>query len=82
MDRIVVDRNKVRLEARAVKGSLEGIMNAEKTRSAARGPKTNRSRLVLKRMSEAGKRESAADTGKRAPGAVPLVLDIPGPARR
>lgn len=79
IDRIVGDGNNVRLEARAVKGSFEGTMNAEKTKISGTWSQDQPLPLVFERTSEGGKRESAADMPKRAsyPCGVPLVLDVP-----
>lgn len=79
IDHIAGDGNKVRFEARAVKGSFEGTMNAEKTKISGTWTQGQPLPLVFERTSEAGKRQSAADMPKRAsyPFGVPLVLNVP-----
>jgi hypothetical protein len=79
IDRIDGDGNKVRFEARAVKGSFEGTMNAGMTKISGTWTQVQPLPLGFERTSEAGKREFAADTPKRAsyPFGVPLVLNVP-----
>ncbi|MBI1357698.1 MAG: peptidoglycan DD-metalloendopeptidase family protein [Acidobacteria bacterium] len=78
IDRIEGEGDQVRFEARAVKGSFEGTMNADKSKISGTWSQGQPLPLVFERTGEAAEPATAAEPPKRGahPLGLPLVLDV------